>query len=275
MANGISIHIGLNRVDPIHYEGWNGALVACEFDAKDMQAIAKKRGYKDTLLLTQDATAQNVINAITAAAKALKSGDQLFLTYSGHGGQVPDKNGDEPDSQDETWVMYDRELIDDELYALWAKFKKGVRILMLSDSCHSGSVAKVVQIHNAIRANEAAVDAPRFRAMPMDKQAVVYRKHKKLYDGIQKRTVAGDKAKVNASVILVSGCLDNQLSGDGDRNGLFTGTLLTVWNSGKFKGSLNKFAMTIRSQMPPWQSPNYFKVGAPNAAFEKTKPFTL
>jgi hypothetical protein len=27
---------------------------------------------------------------------------------------------------DETWVCYDRQLIDDELYELWGKFKAGV-----------------------------------------------------------------------------------------------------------------------------------------------------
>ncbi|HQX76362.1 MAG TPA: caspase family protein, partial [Thermoflexales bacterium] len=153
MANGISIHIGLNSVDPAQYAGWDGKLAACEFDAKDMQALADKQGYKTTLLLTKDATSARVIEAISAAARDLKSGDQLLLTYSGHGGQLPDKNGDEPDDLDETWVLYDRQIVDDELYALWSKFKKGVSVLMLSDSCHSGTVAKNLAIGKAIQAN--------------------------------------------------------------------------------------------------------------------------
>ncbi len=68
-----------------------------------------------------------------------RQGDIYFLTYSGHGGQVPDTNGEgESDSSDETWLAYDRQIVDDELYELWAKFKPGVRIVVLSDSCHSG-----------------------------------------------------------------------------------------------------------------------------------------
>ena len=62
------------------------------------------------------------------------------MTYSGHGGQVPDGDDEEADSSDETWVAFDRQIVDDELYELWGKFKPGVRIVVLSDSCHSGSV---------------------------------------------------------------------------------------------------------------------------------------
>ena len=43
MPQGISVHIGLNSVDPGQYEGWDGQLTACEADAKDMQALAKKQ----------------------------------------------------------------------------------------------------------------------------------------------------------------------------------------------------------------------------------------
>jgi len=49
---GLSLHIGLNRVDPAHYGGWDGQLAACEFDAKDMQALAKAQGFTSQLLLT-------------------------------------------------------------------------------------------------------------------------------------------------------------------------------------------------------------------------------
>ena len=41
MAKAVSIHIGLNSVNPKNYAGWSGDLVACEFDANDMAAIAR------------------------------------------------------------------------------------------------------------------------------------------------------------------------------------------------------------------------------------------
>ena len=142
-SKGLSLHIGLNSVDPAGYGGWPGTLNACENDARDMERIAAGRGFKTKTLLTKDATAAAFISFLKSAAKQLTKGDELLLTYSGHGGQVPDRNGDESsDGLDETWCLYDRQVIDDELYAIWAMFEKGVRILMLSDGCHSGTVSK-------------------------------------------------------------------------------------------------------------------------------------
>ena len=56
MAQGISINIGLNFVDPNHYMGWDGELAACEFDANDMSALAKDKGFNTQTILTKDAT---------------------------------------------------------------------------------------------------------------------------------------------------------------------------------------------------------------------------
>jgi metacaspase-1 len=52
-AKAMSLHIGLNAVNATAYGGWSGELNACEFDAKDMAAIAKSCGMKSTMLLTK------------------------------------------------------------------------------------------------------------------------------------------------------------------------------------------------------------------------------
>ena len=112
----LSLHIGLNAVNAADYGGWDGPLAACEFDAYDMAAIAQAKAMKSTVLLTKKATRASVLAGMRSAAKTLKAGDLFFMSYSGHGGQVPDVSGDEPDKQDETWCLYDGQLIDDELY---------------------------------------------------------------------------------------------------------------------------------------------------------------
>lgn len=281
MASGLSLHIGLNRVDPAHYDGWDGALNACEFDALDMQAIAQSCGFTTNLLLTQDATADAVKAAISRAADELGPGDLFFLSYSGHGGQVPDGNGDdEVDHLDETWVAFDRQLVDDELYALWATFAPGARIVVLSDSCHSGTANRRIgdgaEVPNVVKTRQqAAAASPQYRAMPQDVLAATYRAHAALYDDIQKQVPSAGQAQPEATVLLISGCRDDQLSRDGLANGLFTENLKAVWNDGAWEGGYPAFRETIRARMPQDQQPNYNPVGAGNPEFEQQKPFSI
>jgi metacaspase-1 len=280
---GLSLHIGLNRVDPGHYAGWSGPLVACEADADDMATIARKRKFGVNVLKTAAATRKAVLDFLDGAARELKTGDLLLLSYSGHGGQLPDRNGDEADLRDETWCLYDGELVDDELLVKYCAFAPGVRIFVLSDSCHSGTVTRAA----AVRAVEEPVNAvlrawgvaaPRPRMMPPEAALATYRKNAEMYDAIQaalpRRTPDAD-VEPKATVRLLSGCQDNQTSSDGDFNGLFTGTLLQIWNEGRYQGNHRRFANAIVAQMPPTQSPNHLVIGPPDPHWDRQKPFTI
>jgi hypothetical protein len=281
MATGQSLHIGLNSVDPDHYDGWAGNLKACEFDANDMQAIAESRGFTSSKLLTKEATADAVTAAIEKAAGDLAPGDFFFLTNSSHGGQVPDKNGeDEDDQSDETWVLYDRQLVDDELYALWAKFQPGVRIFVLSDSCHSGTVLREFDdeepVPNVLATRETAdAQDPRYRALPLDVMVNTYRAHADEYDAIQRAVPSSAKCEIGATVLLISGCQDDQTSLDGFSNGLFTEKLKNSWDDGKWKGDYPSFHKAILAQMPDDQQPNYMSVGESNAEYEGEEPLQI
>jgi len=289
-ARGISLHIGLNSVSAAAYEGWDGPLAACEFDAHDMAALAKTKGMQSTVLLTKKATRANLLSAMRSAAKSLKADDLFFMTYSGHGGQMPDVNHDEPDRKDETWCLFDGQLIDDELYFELSKFKAGVRILVLSDSCHSGSVTRELPA-------PPPPPGQRAKRMPDSVARRVYEQHKAFYDKLQldvakaagKVVVDPDVAlaqvgsagqatalvgSFNPAVILISGCQDNQTSMDGDHNGAFTEQLLKVWNHGAFTGKYSGFHAHIRAGMPASQSPNLFVLGKA-AAFLTQTPFSV
>ncbi len=102
-VRALSLHIGLNSVSGAAYGGWTGPLAACEFDANDMATIAQGQGMKPTILLSKKATRAATLARMRSAAKTLKAGELFFLTYSGHGGQVPDVTGEEVDKKDETW----------------------------------------------------------------------------------------------------------------------------------------------------------------------------
>jgi metacaspase-1 len=294
---GLGLHIGLNLVSAAHYGGWDGPLAACENDARDMAALSKTRGIKPSVLLTKQATRKAVLAALRGAAKALKAGDLFFMSFSGHGGQVRDVTGEEDDKKDETWCLWDGQLIDDELYLELAGFKAGVRVVVLSDSCHSGTVT---------RAGPPAMDGPtmagaRSRMMPLEVGRRTYDQHHAFYDKLQQdvakaaggaRIADPDAAlaqlatpltsgrittiatAIKPAVLLISGCQDNQTSMDGPHNGAFTGRLLQVWDQGRFKGSYAKFHAVIRAGMPATQSPNLFTLG-PSGTLLAQQPFTL
>lgn len=288
----LSLHIGLNAVSPSAYGGWSGDLTACEFDAKDMAAIAKSQGMKSTVLLTKQGTRAKTLAAMRKAAKQLKKGDFFFLTYSGHGGQVPDVTGEETDKQDETWCLYDGQLIDDELYVELSRFAAGVRILAFSDSCHSGTVTRARP-----RTPVGAAPTSRSKMMPPAVALRTYREHQQFYDKLQrdvaklagKATVDPDSVlaqlavsprlttiatRVKASVILISGCQDNQTSMDGEHNGAFTEQVLNVWNHGRYRGNYATFHAAVRAELPASQTPNLFTLGAV-ARFLRQQPFKV
>jgi hypothetical protein len=285
MAQGIALTIGLNSVDPEHYHGWSGPLVACEADAKDMVTIARDRGFHASTLTTRAATRNAVSTAIRDISAKLKDGDIFMISYSGHGGQLPDKNGDEADLKDETWCLFDGQLVDDELDELWAGFVNGVRILVFSDSCHSGTVTRAYyrSLAEGGQLHAAGVEQGRdieYRMMPTETAFRTYRSNRDFYNNILDRFRPApkkpkQKKPVQATVRLISGCQDNQLSSDGTFNGLFTGMLLRVWNEGRFEGNYRQFHKAILRRMPPSQTPNHFVIGQPSPNYDAEKPFTI
>ena len=294
MATGVSLHIGINNVDPGCYDGWNDPLGGCEHDADDMHALALEQGFNTTLLKSPDATRDAVYRGIREAANWLRNGDIFLLTYAGHGGQVLDVSGDEKDDPaatpiegeiddtDETWCLYDGQLLDDELRALWPQFAKGVRILVISDSCHSGSVSRAIGagVHTAADLSDEEKLAKygtanlRFRYMPREAAVKAYEESWEFYDEIQKRLPNPPKP-IAATVRTISGCQDDQLAGDDDDNGVFTGRLKKVWKNGKFTGNYAAFHKKILAGMPEDQTPVHSVIGAPNPAFDDQRPFTI
>jgi metacaspase-1 len=284
MAKGRSLHIGVNAVDPAHYAGWTGELIACEADAEDMAALATARGFTASRLLTKDATRARVTKAVGEALNNLGDGDIFLLTYAGHGGQIPDLNDDAPDRADETWCLYDGELLDDEIYQLLAGFAEGVRVLVIADCCHSGTNIRAVRSLASSPTTRTLVDpntdpnapVPALRLLPPDVALRTFRQNREFYTRIQgppSKEKAADA--VRASVRLLSGCQDNQVSLDGTFNGLFTSILLKVWKEGAFKGDYADFHRAIVDRMPLTQVPNHLRVGAFDTAYDRQVPFTI
>ena len=84
-----------------------------------------------------------------------QKGDIVYIHFSGHGQQITDLNGDEPDGRDEAWIPYDAKfkfekgkyegqchLVDDQLYGYLHRLRQAVgatgKIIVVADACHSG-----------------------------------------------------------------------------------------------------------------------------------------
>ena len=306
VSKGLSLHIGLNGVDPNQYAGWPGTLAGCLNDANAMQAICGSRGFTTQMLFNGNATGDAILSAIGQAAFTLGSGDTFVISYSGHGGQVPDTTGTSPNGLDDTWVAYDRMLLGHELYNLWGQFAPNVRIEVYSDSCHSGTVIRELITSNGTvtfpssksralpelgsnlgtqkfknvfaAAAKAAPPPPApaaggvIRAIPPAVALEVFQRDRDRYEAAQ---WSRQRGSISASVILISGCQDNQVAQDGQNNGLFTEKLLTVWDSGRFSGTLPQFHQAIVALMPSTQTPNYFTVGVSDPVFTASLPLTI
>ena len=152
--------IGIND-----YPGTANDLSGCVNDANDWSIELAKHGFAVTKMLDGQATRAAMTTAIGALISAARAGDTLLITYSGHGTWVPDSSGDEPDGRDEALCPYDigtaGPLLDDEIRTLFRSIGAGVRILLISDSCHSGSVTRG-------REDDLDVGGARARFMPLD-----------------------------------------------------------------------------------------------------------
>lgn len=103
------------------------------------------------VLTDEQATREGILAAMKDLVRRVEEEDVVIFHYSGHGSQMPDREGDEPDGKDETIVPYDsgrkllpnRDITDDEIY-LWLKdlTAKTSALTLIFDCCHSGTIVR-------------------------------------------------------------------------------------------------------------------------------------
>lgn len=122
-------------------------------DANDIARALGKIGAKQVLKLTDaKATKKAIQSGWFALVEKAKPGDTIIFTYAGHGAQEPEPEGrnGEADGKNENFLLAKftpkgpgraERIIDDEIFEwLTAADKKGVQVIFLADSCHSGSM---------------------------------------------------------------------------------------------------------------------------------------
>lgn len=190
----------------INYTGTNSELRGCVNDVYKLRdLLISQYGYKAGniyLLLDEKATRKNILHYFTQLVKTAKPGDNICFTFSGHGYYVKDTmKRDERDGKDELIVSVDNKaILDDELKnILNLHLKKNVNMFSLFDNCHSGSILdlRYQYYDNEVDPNKAL-------------------------------TVRASQFDTQGQVILLSGCLDSQVSLDAKINGTFNGVMTWV-----------------------------------------------
>lgn len=98
----------------INYVGQKGELTACHNDCLNIKEyLVEVHGFNDSemLILMDDGkhkmpTKANIENAMCLLCKYSQPNDVVFVSFSGHGGNVKDENNDEDDGYDETYVEH-------------------------------------------------------------------------------------------------------------------------------------------------------------------------
>ena len=207
----VSFHIGINN-----YPGTANDLRGCVNDANNWERILREiYGFKTFKLTDRQATYSNVVKTMNRVIYRVRQDKNahVVITFSGHGTNVRDVNGDEEDRRDEELCLYDRLLIDDELREILSKIAGVCKLTFISDSCHSGTVTR--SFLNSLYEE----DAPMARYLPpQDDDEAFDSGHtnvtKKIFQPVE-----------GMNEVLLTGCRSSEYSYDAKIDGQFQGAM--------------------------------------------------
>lgn len=240
----LALNSGIND-----YPGTGNDLNGCINDCADWNGpLARQYGFRTTILRDSEATATNTKSWLTDAVAKAGDGWHIVWTYSGHGSNVPDKDGDEPDSRDECICLYDRFLIDDEIRDILKNLHPLAKFTFISDSCHSGTVTRAFMSTLDIN---AAYAKPRFLPPQDDPNEAVAPQ-------AMGRFMEPQESSMNE--VLVSGCLPTEYSYDANING-------------RYNGAMTYYAVNILKQTPSITYRDFYtqlRKSLPNSKYPQT-----
>jgi hypothetical protein len=189
-----------------NYYGSNYELNGCINDVNSIKNFLINKDFNNIVLLTDDnlniqtSTKSNIIDGLIRILINSQSGDTIVLMYSGHGSYCLDENNDELRGYDQMIVSCDLKSIkDDELNSIIEKYlKKDVTLFCLFDSCYSGSVLDLkYQYLDSLNEN--------------------------------KLTVNDKEKETRGTVIMISGCNDEQTSSDSYIDNKYSGAMTAAF----------------------------------------------
>lgn len=268
MSRAVSIHIGVNR--PGGGNDTRAVLQDSEHAAWRMAEMANQAGY-DSIQVLRGATATlaAVHDALHNASQLLERGDLLLVTFSGHGGQVEDEDGDDESTFDEAWSLLDGELLDDELFVGWRRFRPGVRIVVVSESCYSGGM---------YRDDEITLPGLRRRRRRRHRRRVTRGEPAWAASALADYTASCfttppiDDCGIEATVLMLTAAAERQEA----ESKAFTDSLVGIWSGGSYTGTYCELYGELKkrvSRIKSSQHPQLIMLGAPDLNFPHTPAF--
>jgi uncharacterized caspase-like protein len=241
------------------YPGTDSDLAGCVNDARDWSAALEARRFQVRRLIDREATGRRLRDAIGTLLGRAREGDVVVFQFSGHGSYVPDADGDEADGRDECLCPYDvgrhGPITDDELFEIYSARVPGVRLIVVSDSCHSGSVARFAPVTTPppvsgnVRLRRMVKFLPPATFLP---RRVVARL------GVT-RALRRSSAPGRHAGLLLAGCQDAEYSYDayfrGRANGAFTYVALRALRRLRAAATYGDWYRAIRASLPSRQYP--------------------
>lgn len=261
-----ALHIALNYVDANVYKS-QLRLNGCENDAAFYSSLCTTFD-SNVVIKNEEATRVGVTSAIEKLIQLSKTGDYVFITYAGHGSLLSDISGDEIiDQKDETLVLFDGILIDDEINNLLAKFGEGVNVIWISDSCHSGSNTRMYGIE------DTDPDMGK-RYASEERIQRVFESNRSFYEKELSRLpqptrgVRDSLIEIKANLLTIAACKDDQYAGDLPQNGLFTGKLRQL-RSQQGELSYARIIELATEELPLSKQPVITKRGTSNHSLDQ------
>jgi hypothetical protein len=212
-----------------NYVGSSNQLGGCLADVAHWKDFASSRGYTCTVVAGQAASRRMMLAVLDELVRTANA--DLIFQFSGHGTQVPDRNGDEQDGRDEAICPDDFRsagvIIDDELNETFANLATDSRLVVILDSCHSGS-----GVRNAQGGEARAIQWD--DSIPLPTRATGYR-----------GTVPQDR------VTLLAACRDDQTAADTGHSGAFSDAMLATFGIGGTASEwLSRASARLHGQSP-------------------------
>ncbi|MEI6639111.1 MAG: caspase family protein [Chlorobium sp.] len=223
--------VGINDYAPVGAGGPD--LRGCVNDVQDMANtlsvldIVPASPTTMRILTDARATRGTIMSGLKWLTTGAKSGDLLIFHYSGHGSQVIDVEGDEPDGKDETICPHDFAsagmIKDDDLRQAFANLPAGVNLDVILDSCHSGSGTR--ELAALATTGDALSVSYRFVEPPIDWGFFLDANPSLPVRGILKPKKGVKDISIAAGLnhVLWAGCRDNQTSAEAAIGGIYRG----------------------------------------------------